>query len=200
MPAKPARSWATALCFAALVSLSSVGAVDAETAPSLGVQRLTKASYEDAVACGHSGERCAITPYLICPAPNGPFTAYIATPYSRVASAINDALKAGKPARSPGASEANYWGFGVYVFPANSRRLADSIEKVMIRRGSEVIEPLTATTAPAVYRGAHPPLTKGFFAFPMDAFTPSASITFILMGTSGTIECSFDRSKLEALK
>jgi hypothetical protein len=165
-----------------------------------GVERLTKQSYEDALACGHSGETCAVTPYLLCPAPDSPFAAYIATPFSRVAVAISDAAKAGKPARAPSFTEANYWGFGVYVFPANNRRAADSIEKVRIKRGSEIIEPLNATTAPAVYRGVHPPLSKGFFAFPMDAFAPSSPITLLLTGSNGTIECSLDRAKLQSLR
>src|SRR4051794_26094406 len=99
--------------------LSVPASVKAQSNRQAGVERLTKESYDAALECGQSGESCAVKPYLLCPAPDSPFAAYIATPFSRVATAISDATKAGKPARAPSFTEANYWGFGVYVFPAN---------------------------------------------------------------------------------
>jgi len=164
------------------------------------VERLTQETYDEAVACGRSGGDCAVTPYLVCPSQGGRFSSYIATPFSRVAASVFDALKAGLPVRPMGQNEANGWGLGIYVMPGPNQRLADSIQKVLIRRGEELIEPLTTTIAPAVYRGGNPPLLKGFFTFPMNALAPSSSVTVVLIGASGTTNCSFDQRQLETLR
>jgi hypothetical protein len=166
-----------------------------------GVARLTVETYNDAIACGYSGEDCAVTPYLICPAPDAKFLAYFATPFSRVASGIFEASKTRTPIKPMSLGEANGWGVGVYVMPGPNPRTADSIQTVVIMRTGKIIEPLTATVVPGVYRGTgSPPLSKGFFAFPMTVLSPTTSIKLIFTGTSGTMECSLDHLRLESLR
>jgi hypothetical protein len=175
--------------------------ISAETTSTVGVGPLTSETYEDAIACGRLGADCAVTPYLLCPSLDGRFSSYIATPFARVASSIFEASKSREPMKPMSLGEANGWGVGIYVAPGANQRLADSIQKVIIQRGKNVIEPITTTIAPAVYRGSsNPPLTKGFFAFPMHAFAPTSSTTMLLIGAHGTTSCSLDRTKLEALR
>src|SRR5262245_53640958 len=184
-----------------LEAVRIVAVLLALTTAQKGLSRLTSETYEEAIACGRAGAACAVTPYLLCPSPTSRFSSYIATPFSRVASAVLEATKAGLPIRPMSPGEANGWGVGIYVFPGNNQRLADSIQKVTIKRGDTVIEPSTATIAPAVYRGkGAPPLSKGFFSFPMDTFAPTSSITVVLTGTFETMYCSLDRAQLETLR
>src|SRR5580698_5349151 len=58
-----------------------------------GVKRLTEETQEEAVACGQSGADCAVKPYLLCPSEIDRYSAWIATPYSRIASSIFNAVE-----------------------------------------------------------------------------------------------------------
>jgi hypothetical protein len=102
---------------------------------------------------------------------------------------------------SPG--EANGWGVGIYVFPGEDYDKADSIERVMIRREGETIEPETTTLAPVTLvspAGAKKEVSKGFFAFPMGAFAPTADVTIIFVNSAGETTCAVDRTKLSMLR
>jgi len=168
-----------------------------------GIKRITMETRKEAILCGKSGAECAVTPYRLCPSENGPHSAYVATPFSRVAAAVFEAMK--RHARpipmSPG--EANGWGVGIYVFPGEDYDKADSIERVMIRREGETIEPETTTLAPVTLvsrAGAKKEVSKGFFAFPMTAFAPTADMAIVFVGSAGQTICTLDRSRLSMLR
>ena len=101
---------------------------------------------------------------------------------------------------TPGA--ANGWGVGIYVSPSEDDN-TDSIERVVIRRAGETIEPITTTLAPVIFTsrgGGQKQLFKGFFAFPMGAFSPASDITIIFIGSTGQVTCSLDHRQLSALR
>ena len=91
----------------------------------------------------------------------------------------------------------------IYVSPAGDFDRADSIHRVVIRRGTETIQPITTTIAPVVLtsRGnLKKQVSKGFFAFPINAFAPSADISIVLTGSLGESVCTLDRHTLAALR
>jgi len=102
---------------------------------------------------------------------------------------------------SPG--EANGWGVGIYVFPGEDYDKAEPIERVMIRREGETIQPETITLAPVTLvsaAGAKKEVSKGFFAFPMTAFAPTADVTIVFVGSAGETACTVSREKLTMMR
>jgi hypothetical protein len=98
---------------------------------------------------------------------------------------------------------ANRWGTGIYVYPAATSRNADGIQRLELRREGRVIQPLTATVGPITTiaaDGSKKQLTRGYFAFPPDAFAPSADLTLVLVGASGETSCVLDSSRLKAIR
>ena len=66
-----------------------------------------------------------------------------------------------------------------------------------------MIQPLTTTVGPLAVTlpdGASKTLTRGYFAFGDDVFTPSESVTVVLIGAGGESTCFLDRSRLERLR
>ena len=167
-----------------------------------GIRLLTDETRQQAIACGEAGAECALMPYLLC-ASNRRYAVRLATPYSRIAFSAYEAQRTHRQARPPSRGAANHWGVGLFVSPSNDPQQADSIEKVFIRRGSEIIQPATITLAPVVVtrgNGSQVRLSKGFFAFPMDAFRPTSDITLVFVGPSGEMTCGLDQGKLSALR
>jgi len=168
-----------------------------------GISFLTEETHEEAVACGRGGEDCAISPYLLCRAENEHYSAWIASPFSRVASSVYEAIRRRQRVRPMEEIGANGWGAGIYVSPAQSYEKAESIQRVMIRREGRTIEPTTSTFAPVTLQGpagVTKQVSKGFFAFPMDVFSPAADITIVFEGPFGEATCSLDRGKLSSLR
>jgi hypothetical protein len=98
---------------------------------------------------------------------------------------------------------ANGWGAGIYVSPAQSYEKAESIQRIAIRRAGRTIEPTTSTFAPITLKGpagVTKQVSKGFFAFPMDVFSPAADITIVFEGPFGEATCSLDRRRLSSLR
>ena len=174
------------------------------TAPSGVIPRLTTETLDQAVACGRSGAECAVTPYLLCPDANGRYAARIATPFSRVASAVFDAQKSGRQGRPMTPVAVNRWGIGIYVFPAARSANADAIQRLELRREGRVITPLTATVGPIAAQigdGSTTELARGFFTFPPETFSSSADVTVVFIGrSSGETTCLLERSQLQALR
>jgi hypothetical protein len=197
-----ARRFVSTVLIAALVGAGRISAQSSPPSADGIIERLTMETRDQAIACGRAGIDCAVAPYALCPL-NGRYAARIATPYSRVASAVYEALKAGgRPnPMTPGA--ATRWGVGVFVFPAEDSANAESIQRLEIRREGRVIRPTTSTVGPISARmpdGATKQLTRGFFAFPFDAFAPTADVTVIFVGLSGETACTLERSRLQALR
>ena len=166
-----------------------------------GIRRLTLETRDEAIRCGETGLACAIEPYRLC-APEK-YTAWIASPFSRVALSVAESLGRQDRPRpiTPGA--ANGWGVGVYVSPAADFDSAESIKRVVIQRGSSTIEPETATLSPVTVEnatGEKKQLLKGFFGFSLEAFAPTADITIVLIGSTGEVRCRLDQEKLSSLR
>jgi hypothetical protein len=172
-------------------------------ASSGGIKFLTEETHAEAVACGRAGADCAVEPYRLCPVENEHYSAWIASPFSRVASNVYEAIRRRQRVRPMEEIGANGWGVGIYVSPAENYDKAESIERLAIRRGGRTIEPLTSTLAPVPLRdatGATKQVSKGFFAFPMEVFSPAADITIVFVGPFGEATCTLDRRKLSSLR
>jgi hypothetical protein len=166
--------------------------------------RLTAESHEAAKACGKQGVECAIAPYQVCPGEAPRYSVRLATPFSRVAQAVFENLKSGKPGRGMDRGNANRWGTGVYVLPADGSASATGIAHVEVRRESLVIQPLTRTVGPIAVTmpdGSSKSLERGYFSFSPEAFTPGVDVTVVLKGATGaTTTCVIDRDRLQNLR
>jgi hypothetical protein len=166
------------------------------------IERLDAETHAQAVACGRSGPACSVAPYQLC-ASDGRYAARIVTPFSRVASGVNDAMMAGRRpnAMTPGA--ATRWGVGIYVYPAENSEKADAIQRLEIRRDGRTIQPATSTVGPLSVKatdGSTKQLARGFFAFPVDVFAPTADVTVVFVGSAGETTCVLDAARLRALR
>ena len=167
----------------------------------MGIKFLTQDTYAEAIACGRSGAECAVAPYQLCPADIQQYSAWIATPFSRVASSVFERLNRRQRPRAMERGPANDWGLGIYVSPKENSEKADSIQRVAVKRAGLTIEPTTTTLAPlSVGEGPTRQLSRGFFAFPMDTLSPGGGVTVVLSGASSEVTCSIDRDKLEGLR
>jgi hypothetical protein len=179
------------------------GVVSAAQSPAPGIiERLTAETHQQAVACGRGGGECSVIPYELC-ASDGRYAARIATPFSRVASAVTDAIKAGRRPNPMTPDAATRWGIGVFVYPAENSAKAEAIQRLEIRRESRTIQPTTATVGPLTVKNANgstKQLARGFFAFTADAFAPTADITVVFVGSAGETTCVIDRARLGALR
>jgi hypothetical protein len=187
-----------------LLVLACLFRVDAQAGEAgAGIQRLTLGTREEAIRCGESGAACAIAPYRLCPSGTSGKTAWLATPFSRVASYVYEMMQRGERIRPMTPGAANGWGVGIYVSPQQDYNNADAIQSVFIRREGQIFEPLTATIAPVPLigpGGAEKRLSKGFFAFPMEVFAPTAAITIVLVGSTHTTSCPLDERGLATLR
>lgn len=166
--------------------------------------RLTPSTVDEAVACGRSGVECAVNPYALCPDPAGHYSARIATPFSRVASAAFEAQKNGRQGRPMTPAAVNRWGIGIYVFPADKSPQADAIERVEVRSNGKVITPLTSTVGPiaaTMIDGSTKQLARGFFTFPPETFSATADVAVVFVGrASGETTCVLDVARLKQLR
>jgi len=168
------------------------------------IERLTKDTLAQALACGQSGAECAVSPYQLCPA-DGPrrYDARIATPFSRVALATFEAGQAGRRGRPMEPAAVNRWGVGIYVFPAGASAEADAIQRVEIRREGKVIQPKTSTGGPIAAQmpdGSTKQLARGFFSFPAEVFNASDEVIVVFISAAAVTTCPLDRSKLKSLR
>ncbi len=170
--------------------------------PSRGIRRLSLQAHAEAIACGRQGADCAITPYQLCPDAQHRFVARLATPFSRVAYGVAEAVRNGNRVRPMTPGAANGWGVGIYVLPDDSEE-GDAIQRVFLRRGPRTVQPTTSTVAPWILKradGATRQLSRGFFAFPMDAFTSERPTTIVFVGSSGESTCTLDTQRLARLR
>ncbi len=183
---------------------AGTGAASATDAPAGGIARLTAASRQEAVECGNQGASCALAPYDVCPQEASRYAVRLITPFSRVASAALEAREKGQPLGRMGPGAVNQWGVALYVAPAQRSSAAQAIRRVEIRRDDgTVIQPKWTTLAPittVIGDGTAMPLSRGFFLFPIETFTPSASLTIVLVGEGGETSCRVDQDHLLRLR
>jgi hypothetical protein len=195
----------TRLILASVCVAGAVALTPAQTAPDPAglLSRLTVETYDQAEACGRAGAACAVEPYQLCPAVARQYSVRLATPFSRVAIGVLENLKIGKPGRGMERANANRWGTGIYVLPAERSSAAAGIDSVEIRREALVIQPLTRTVGPIAVTmpdGSSRQLSRGYFSFSPEAFAPGADIVLVLKGTAGEITCAVDRARLRVLR
>jgi hypothetical protein len=182
----------------------AAAAQDKPQAPPGVLPHLTVDTYAEAVACGRKGPDCAVTPYELCPSQvGGRYSARIATPYSRVASAVLDEVRSGKPSRGMDRGAANRWGVGVFVYPAENSAKAEAIQRLEIRREGRIIKPTTSTVGPitiVLSDGSSKQLARGFFAFAADTFVPTTDLDVVFIGAIGEETCRLDRAQLAAMR
>jgi hypothetical protein len=100
-------------------------------------------------------------------------------------------------------ANANRWGIGVYVLPADRSAEAAGIERIEIRRDGQIIRPLTTTVGPiavAMPDGSSRRLDRGYFAFAAETFAPTSDLTMTLYGSSGESACIIPRAQLQKLR
>lgn len=163
---------------------------------------LTQELYEQAIRCGRSGAECAVTRYRLCPGDIKQYSASIATPFSRVAYSVFERASRRQRARPMERGPANVWGLGVYASPAEDFGSAASIERVVLRRDGRTIEPANSTLGPITVagEGRSKQLVRGYFAFPMEAFSPGSDVTVVLTGAEGEVTCTLGREELTRLQ
>jgi hypothetical protein len=193
-------------CLVLLICTATPSAVVTATPPNPGgglIATLTNDARAAAIACGRAGAECAVKPYQLCPSPDARYTAWIATPFSRVASSVFESVQRRQRPRPMDAGTATLWGVGVYVLPPDDVRRADSIRRVFLRRGGDIIEAHTTTLAPVTIAGSDGisrEVAKGFFSFPIDAFAPTGDLTVVFVSESGETTCTLDSQRLQALR
>jgi hypothetical protein len=192
----------TVLVAAGLEVLALVAGLSAQPPVPAGITRVTLESRREAIECGKSGGDC-LAPFRVCPSEHGRYSAWIATPFSRIAFSVFDALRKHERPKPLEAGDANMWGVGIYVYPSEDPDGADAIQRILIRRAGNTVEPTTTTLAPVYVTsttGIKKELSKGFFAFPADVFAPTSEITIVFIGSAGGVNCSFDRQRLSILR
>lgn len=201
--------WPAVRGIALAVSICAGGAAgvaaQSEAVPSAGgIARLTAATRQEAVECGNAGAPCALTPYDVCPQEAPRYSVRLVTPFSRVASAALEAKNNAQPLGRMGPGAVNQWGVALTVAPTPRSAEAEAIRRVEIRRDDgNVIQPKWTTLGPIttmVGDGATRQLSRGFFLFPIETFTPSASLTIVLVGESGETTCRVDQQQLALLR
>jgi len=201
------RAGVRGLAAAVSVYLCGAGVVHAQSdaiSRGGGIATLTVVTRQEAVECGRAGADCAVTPYDVCPGEAGRYSVRLITPFSRVASAALEAKNNSQPLGRMGPGAVNPWGVALYVAPAQRSSAAEPIQRVEIRRDEgNVIQPKWTTGGPIttlIADGTTRQLTRAFFVFPIDTFTPTAGLTIVLVGESGETACRLDQHQLSTLR
>ena len=167
-----------------------------------GVAKLTAATRQDAVECGNAGASCAIDPYHVCPLQGDRYSVRLITPFSRVASAALEARNNRQPLGRMGPGAVNGWGVALAVYPAERSRAAEGIVRVEIHRDGTIIEPRGTIVGPVTTTmadGTTKPLSRGFFVFPVETFSPTADLAVVFVGEFDETTCTIDRQTLSTL-
>jgi hypothetical protein len=178
-----------------------IGSMRQETSAA-GIALLDENTYKQAISCGHSGEDCAVARYQLCPDEIAQYSARIATPFSRVAYSVFERVSRRQRVRAMELGVANLWGLGIYASPSDNYSAADSIKRVVLKRGGRTVEPTTTTLGPIVveHEGQSKELMRGFFAFPIEALSPGSEVTVVFTGTRGDVSCTLSRERLATLR
>ncbi len=136
-------------------------------------------------------------------AKDAPFGVELLTPFSRAAMAAAQARRKFATPRSANLAALNSGGVVVNVTAGSSFLTADAVEGMVIRRGDQVIKPLTSRIQPAVIgnrMGAKSPSAVGVFTFPMNAFAPTSPLTIVIVGNLRNFEIPMTTVELGMLR
>jgi hypothetical protein len=133
-----------------------------------------------------------------------PFEFQIITPYSQATTLAAEAKRRFLPRPSVTVDELNvYHQVRIHVSPAGDFTLATSIENVVLKRGSDVVQPVKRAVKPVELRnavGGVRTVTEGDFTFPIPAFDGSASIVIVFVSPDRNKEWTMTTPELNALK
>jgi hypothetical protein len=132
-------------------------------------------------------------------AKDAPFDVMLLTPFSRAGFAAAEARrKFATPTRTD-LTALNKQGLIVVVSPGTSFVTADAVEGMVIRRGDQVIKPLTSVIKPTMIEnrmGAKSASAVGRFTFPMDVFAPKSPLTIVIIGKLRNFEIPMSEVEL----
>lgn len=185
-----------------------------------GVRLVTDAALADAAAAAKTPDaRAVYSPLLIAlstASPSGdeglqiiaahkraPFRFYLHTPFSRAVGAYQEAARKFQPTPTLTPDELNAGLVVVSVEPSDDLSRADSIENVVVKRGSDIIRPAKSDVTPATFKnrlGAEFRFNTGRFTFPIETFDPAVPTTIVMVGTGGNFEWTVQPHVLNQLR
>ncbi len=196
-----------------------------------GIQPLTEATYREAVADGERGDdglaytallavrlgartptqqaireaMRTVDPKRLAEAVDFPYTLALYTPYRRLQWIAYEAGRRYEPLNAPPLSAFAPCLAEVEASPSSSGPLSTltSVERVVLRRAGQVLQPTAAQTVPTMYQngfGAVRTADAGRFFFPCDAFDPAEDVTIIIVGSGQNREWTLYRDELAQLK
>jgi hypothetical protein len=140
---------------------------------------------------------------LVTLATDAPFAFMIMTPYTRAASIAVQAKRKFAAATFPTLDALNAELVVVSVDPGSSILSVDTIENVVIKRGTDLIRPVKSSVEPTVVQnamGLKKDTARGSFTFDFAAFAPGSAITLVLIGKGGNFEFEMTQEEVARLK
>jgi len=131
------------------------------------------------------------------------FTFFIETPYSVAAALAATAKRKFEPRPALSFATLNEAQVSIVVGHGPKATETDIIEKVVIKRGSAVIQPLRSNLLPIQIQngfGAVQINAQGTFMFPFAVFEPSAPVTIVMIGRAQNFEWTLVPSELAQMK
>jgi hypothetical protein len=134
---------------------------------------------------------------------SNPWNVSMETPYSHVAFAAMEARRKYLPAPALSLEGIDNAHVILHVGAVSNWSLAANVEHVVIKRGQDVIQPTSKDVTPHEYHNAMNAsriVNEGAFAFPIDVFTPTATITIVIIGETHNIEIMLTPEMLKKLR
>ena len=132
-----------------------------------------------------------------------PYALAITTPFSRGVALLREAKRKYLPIPNLSSDTLNAEGVVIVVSPSANFLKAESIERVVLKRGADIVMPSSAAIVPATISnaaGASRTVNGGAFSFPIDAFAPTEHVSVVLIGPARNQEWTLNRRELEALR
>lgn len=152
-----------------------------------GIQPISSASYYHAIDCGKQGgsdPACVFWDTGLCK--NSDFTLSMYTPYKMVAYEVWRVVQQKQPPPQPNYAEAQRTRITIGVTPV--RGSTNLLTDLVLKRGGKVVEPTARSVA------------AGRFTYDFPAFAPTATVSLDLVGKSGTVSCTIDRTVLATFR
>jgi hypothetical protein len=156
---------------------------------SKGIQPISRDSYYNAIECGKQGGQnppCVFWDTGLCK--NDQFTLDWYTPYKQIAYEVWQAVSRHQDAPTPSYAAAQRTRVIIGVKPLTMK---NGIESLTVKRGAQTIEPATRSLEGG---------GSGRFIFDFAAFAPTADVTLVMKGKTGTVTCAIDRPVLARLR
>jgi hypothetical protein len=156
---------------------------------SKGIQPISRDSYYNAIECGKQGGQnpsCVFWDTRLCK--NDQFTLDWYTPYKQIAYEVWQAVSHHQEAPTPSYAAAQRTRVIIGVKPLTTK---NGIESLTVKRGAQTIEPATRSLEGG---------GSGRFIFDFAAFAPTADVTLVMKGKTGTVTCAIDRAVLARLR